>query len=226
MNKPHRKRGYSLIEVLFAMAIFMLVMAGLLPYFIQSSTTLFKADAKLDANKTVRDISDYMINEARESNHFILYDSFKGSWKNGTFVDFRNSSNHGTGRLRDGESGKFLVLIYYGVDPYPADTTPAPIDRVIGLYLAVEEDNNQGAVKYFDIDVPVANQQDAIEDLIPAANTESNHDILVDEMIGLLDGDIFYNFKDRAILMNGQIVHGNDYKQITDTYNFTIAPRG
>ncbi len=225
-DKDLQKKGYTLVEMLVTMSIFTIVMAGLMPFYIQSSETIFTADGKLDTNEDVRKITDFVVNEVRESNHFILYDSFSGSWNEGVLVDFRLPVNHGAGRLHDGETGKFLLMVYYGVDPYPGDTTPAPIERLIGIYLSVAEGVTEGPVRVFDIDVPLDSQYQPVESLIPASTVQNNHEILIDDMKALLDGDIFYNYKDRAILMNGQIIHGNDFKQITDTYNFTIAPRG
>jgi hypothetical protein len=43
---------------------------------------------------------------------------------------------------------------------------------------------------------------------------------------GLADNQLFSNFRERTIIVNGEIVHGSAAKRVTDTYNFTVSPRG
>ena len=43
---------------------------------------------------------------------------------------------------------------------------------------------------------------------------------------GLANESLFSNLRDLTIIVNGEIVHGNNAKRVTDTYNFTISPRG
>jgi len=55
-------------------------------------------------------------------------------------------------------------------------------------------------------------------------NAESTNVVQLSE--GLADGRLFYNFKNRTVMINGKIIHGNQAKWVTDTYNFSISPRG
>ena len=43
---------------------------------------------------------------------------------------------------------------------------------------------------------------------------------------GLANERLFYNYRDHSIVVNGQILHGNAARSVTNTYNFTISPRG
>ena len=72
----------------------------------------------------------------------------------------------------------------------------------------------------------IRDRYNTIESLIPAISTVGTHETIVELSEGLADGKLFYNFRERSIMVNGQIYHGNDYKRVTDTYNFTISPRG
>jgi len=51
-------------------------------------------------------------------------------------------------------------------------------------------------------------------------------DLVIELSRGLADERLFYNFWGRSVMVNGQIHHGNDAKRVTETYNFTISPRG
>jgi len=38
---------------------------------------------------------------------------------------------------------------------------------------------------------------------------------------------LFYNFLDRSIMVRGEIIHrGAVGKRVTNTYNYTVSPRG
>lgn len=191
--------------------------------YLQSSKTIMESDSKFEVTEELRGITDEIIAQAREADAFILYDNFRGAWIDGDFVNFRNAIYAGKGRLRDGEAGKFLLLLYYGEDPYPDDATPAPIDHMVGLYLDADESQTEGPIRIFtqdDID-----DSKTLEENIPSTSTISQHEILVDSIEGLIDGDIFYNFSGRSIMLNGKISHKEGAISKSNTYNFTITPR-
>ena len=216
-------KGFSLVEVLVALTVFMLVVAGVMPMYVQSTKQVYTTDSKLDITQEIININNHIIGEAREADAYILYDNFRGAWIDGDFVDFRQSTYQGKGRLRDGESGKFLLLLYYGIDPAPYDKTPAPIDHMVGMYLDASESETAGPLKMF-IKDSIDNNR-SLEENIPSASSSSSHDVILDEMTGLMDGDIFYNFGGRSVMINGKIAHKNGAMKETNTYNFTITPR-
>jgi hypothetical protein len=48
---------------------------------------------------------------------------------------------------------------------------------------------------------------------------------------GLANGRLFYNIRSKSVMVNGQIIHRGGlgktrYERATNTYNFTISPRG
>lgn len=216
------KAGFTLTELMITLTIFGMVMAGIGSFFFQTNMMLFTNTAKLQINRDIRSITNEMTDNARNANHFTLYDSF--------YDDFRNPTAPTTGadyRQRDAEAGDLVVFIFYGVDPAPWDTTPPPIERLVGYYRSIDDPvANTGPIRKFDIAIPVADQNDAVEDLIPAISTVGTHETIVELSEGLANERLFYNFRERSIMVNGQIYHGNDAKRVTDTYNFTISPRG
>lgn len=71
----------------------------------------------------------------------------------------------------------------------------------------------------------------SVESLLPpstAAWAKSNQAaILVNDVTGLASGSLgFENFQNRSVLVRLKILHGNQAKRVTNTYNFTITPRG
>lgn len=226
MNRQHyrnRKRGFSLIEMIFAMSIFLLVIAGVLPMYVQSSKSILTADSKLDVNTDIRGVTNDLISNAREADAFILYDNYKGAWIDGDFVNFRNSIYEGQGRLRDGETGKLLILIYYEDDPYPNDANPPPIGKLIGIYLDADEGDARGPLRLF-VKTNIDDSK-CMEENIPSTSLMGTHDSILDSITGLMDGDVFYNFGGKSVMLNGKVTHANGAINETNTYNFTITPR-
>ncbi len=64
------------------------------------------------------------------------------------------------------------------------------------------------------------------EQLIPNVSDITRHNQMIEFAEGRANGDLFYNFKDASVMINAKIIHGNIAKEITDTYNMTIKPRG
>ena len=221
-NNSSIRAGFTLIELLLSLTILGLVMAGISSFFFQTNGMLFTNTAKLQINRDIRAITNEMTDNARNANHFTLYDSF--------YDDFRNPLPPLTGadyRQRDAETGDCVVFIFYGTDITPWDATPPPIEKIVGYFRSIDDiSNNTGPIRKFDVDIAVSDQYNTIESLIPAISTVGTHETIVELSEGLADGKLFYNFRERSIMVNGQIYHGNDYKRVTDTYNFTISPRG
>jgi hypothetical protein len=66
-----------------------------------------------------------------------------------------------------------------------------------------------------------------LADLLPDTGTAGSHDEVIELSNGLSDGKLFYNFYDRSIIVRGEILHdGAVAQQVTNTYNFTVSPRG
>jgi hypothetical protein len=67
----------------------------------------------------------------------------------------------------------------------------------------------------------------------PTSSTSSNP-VVIQLAQGLADGTLFYDYRDRSVMVRGQIVdYGNNLNVATNktraainTYNFTVSPRG
>lgn len=219
----HKKQGFTIVEALISMSIVLLIMAGVLPMYLQSSKRIMESDSKYEVNEDVRKFTNEIISQAREADSFVLYDNYSGTWIDGDFVNFRSDTYAGMGRKRDGEAGRFLLLLYYGEDPYPNDSEPAPLDHMIGIYLDAEEDESEGPLRFFFKDT--IDDSKCLEENIPGISSSKDHEMIVESIEGLMDGDIFYNFSSRSIMVNGKISHRTGAISKSNTYNFTITPR-
>ena len=69
-----------------------------------------------------------------------------------------------------------------------------------------------------------------LESLLPPATTAyskaAEFPILIHNLSGLSNGYTFFNYQNKSIITRAKILHGNLAKRVTNTYNFTITPRG
>lgn len=223
-SRTHRKdrSAYTLTEVLITMGILGFLFAGLLPFFIQSSTSFFVTEQKLRVNNDIRKFTSEMADHAREANHYIVYPSFATADRDGE-----------EDRRRDGQSGDLMVLVFYDTPVGTAPLISRPIRRIVGYYRAstnLLDPTGEGPVRKFDSDLdswgvtfPI-NQ--AVETVLPSVAQVANFKQVIELSKGLANQRLFYNFHNRSIMVKGEILHGDAIKRVSNTYNFTVSPRG
>ena len=215
-------RGYTLVEILVTMTVLGFLFAGLMPFFLQSTTSFFITEQKLRVNNDIRKFTSEMADHAREANHFIVYPSFAATDRDAE-----------TDRQRDGESGDLMVLIFYD---NPTGTPPLitrPIRRIVGYYRAssnIADPSGEGPVRKFDSDldswgITLPSTSD-IETLLPSSASVASFRQVIELSKGLANQRLFYNFHNRSIMVKGEILHGDAIKRVSNTYNFTVSPRG
>lgn len=270
---PRRRRGpaaFTLAEILVVVAIFSLVMAGVLPFFIANLRYQYVGEQKLLVNQDVRRASNELVENAREANNFALYQSFYAQTRaNGTAVS-RDANANGSvtwaDRMLNGQTGDLLVFVYYtdsyfdsrfydGVAGNSPDLTSGRVTRLVlywtapnrtiagetALYCldtdryktsgATTWDTGWGATLPARLSTTGATGTTTIEALLPPANStwaQSAHArIVLNDLSGLTSaGAVFQNFQNRSVIMRAKILHGSRAKRVTNTYNFTITPRG
>ena len=199
-----------------AMAILSLVMAGTMGVFMQAQHALFVSTQKGNINRDMRTFTAELANVARNSNHFYIYGGIDLIERN-EVID----------RRTEGSTGDLLVLVFQ--EPYPNLDDPTHITRIVAYYRDASA-TEKGPIRKWEVDYTPSNYQEAaanpIESLLPTVSEFKSGEKVVELSEGLADGNLFLNFEDRSIMVKGQIYHGNDYKRLTDTYNFTITPRG
>jgi prepilin-type N-terminal cleavage/methylation domain-containing protein len=273
-----RTRAFTLTEIMVVSAIFGLVMAGVLPFFIMNLQIQYVAEQKLLINGDIREVTNQMVENAREANSFVIYQAFaqQPRWDStaaNPVTETRDANGSGTvtlaDRLQNGESGDFLVLVYYR-DPYydvrlydgVATNNPqlsgGQVTRLVGYWVAPNrgrpgETPSVNAVYRFDTDTykpagatswtttwgatfPAtlsdsgATGTTTIEALLPPATAAwanaAEFPLMLNNVNGLSNRYNFYNYQNKSVITRAKIVHGNRAKRVTNTYNFTITPRG
>ncbi|MBN1403957.1 MAG: prepilin-type N-terminal cleavage/methylation domain-containing protein [Opitutales bacterium] len=214
-----RPKGFTIAELLVALTISAFVFMGLFQFTFATSRMLFDSTAKIDVNRDVRMFTQHMTNYARAANQFYIYKSFD-------FADRDDSDD----RKRDGESGDFLLLIYQEPWPDPDDTEC--ITRLVGYFRKPDGsgDDATGPVYRFEIVYSSSNYKNTLtntpESLIAHLSASGDYDQVWELSRGMADGKLFYNFFDRSIMIKAELYRGNNARRISDTYNFTVSPRG
>ena len=246
-------------------AIFGFVSAGLIPFFLMNLKSQFVGEQKLLINGDIRKVTNQMVENARESNSFVMYQAFTSQTRWDGATETRDASGDSAinylDRLEDKGSGDFVVLVYYK-DPYfdplfydgNAANNPVIgngiISRMIGYWIAPNRRYpGENAMYSFDTDTYKATPADTtwttswgvtlpatlsstvtIESLLPpATSAEANaaeFPIVLNNVSGNSNGYAFVNYQNRSIITRAKILHGNLAKRVTNTYNFTITPRG
>lgn len=262
-------RGFTLTEIMVVAVIFGFVMAGVMPFFIMNLKSQYVGEQKLLINGDIRKVTNQMVENAREANSFVIYQSFcaQSRWDGATETRDANASGAVTlaDRLQNGQSGDFLILVYYR-DPYydsrlyDSDAANNPqlsggsVTRIVGYWTAPNRlYATENAIYSFDTDAyktagattwttswgavfPAtlsdsgASGTTTIEALLPPATVTwskaAEFRIVLHDVSGLSNGYSFYNYENKSIITRAKILHGNLAKRVTNTYNFTITPRG
>ncbi len=258
-------RGFTLVEVIVTMTIMGFVVMGVVPFFLQNSRYLFSGEQKLLINSDVRDFTNEMVENARESNYFALYQAYYTRLRPDNVTVRRDADNNGSvnalDRLAAGEGGEFLLFVYYE-DPFfddrfydgnPANNviTSVRVNRLVGYWIAPNRNESAKTALYvFDTHNYRPNAASAswntpwgatfpvtlssivtIETLLPPATAASaqmaSARLVINDLRGLgPDASYFVNFLNRSVLVRAKILHGNQAKRVTNTYNFTVTPRG
>lgn len=224
------RSGFTFIEIMISMSIMLTVSAMSLNFLVETGRLNFTSAEKNDINRELRNIVDRLATEAKQSNLFVIYESAEDS-------DRVNIAD----RVKTGGSGDAILLVFksayadmdaLGVDPL---RDPRPITRLILYYrstISTENGVGRGPVRRWERDYsnnPVTDTASIhnLETLLPTLATLDSESIEVVALSeGLADGRLFYNYQSRTAMVNGKIIHGNNAKWVTDTYNFSISPRG
>jgi hypothetical protein len=212
-----RRQGMTLVEIMTVMAIMMLVVGGLLGFFIQSLNIYHYDSGKLLVNRDMRQFTAEMADNATYANYFVIYPSFteRSVTSNGVTSDMKRYA---------GESGNMLVLVFLDM------TDSTKISRIVGYYRDPNENNGEAPVRKFDRTLSPSVTAD-VWTLIPATSTAQTNEEVIELSKNLGTQELFYNFYGRSVLVKCEIIHRtgtgkNRYERATNTYNFTVSPRG
>lgn len=225
-----RAGGFTLVEVIVVLGLAGIFLVGMTQLMLDTARTSFITSEKFDITADVRQFTLEMAENARAANHFFVYRSFGAT-----------DRNDPDKRLRDGEAGDFLLLIFQ--QPWPNLNSPEHTTRLVGYFRLADPANPQaeGPVYRFEknyyppsatpaptgLSGPyVESATVTVESLIQDLQPDALYPTVVQLSRGLANGKLFYNYLDRSVMVKAEIIHGNAAKRITDTYNYTVSPRG
>jgi ABC-type cobalt transport system substrate-binding protein len=203
------------------MGLMGLVTVGLLRFTIQALNIYYYDGGRLMVNKDIRTFTSDLATDAVASNYFRIYPDFQTR----------------TTPVTDGNSGEFLVLVFTDTN---TSTGATIITQLVGYYrdpVNPTDPTSLGPVRKFDTGLPgtahaiaTADQTKDLPTLLTSyAPTSAAHSnpVVIQLAQGLADGNLFYDYYDRSVMIRGQIVeHGNQTRNAVNTYNFTVSPRG
>ncbi len=229
LTSRRRERGMTLVEVIVATTILGFAMIGTLGFFIQALNMYHYDAGKLLVNRDIRALTSEMTNNATYANYFLIFPGYTNLSRSvNVQVDPEDPTQGFTTAVidtsvNDGLSGDCLVLVYHD----PNDN--AKVSRLVGYFRAPGDPLNaasEGPVRKFDITISPSSSL-PVWQLMPTITDPSAYGEVIELSRGLADGRLFYNFYDRSVIVKGEIIHrGSLIKRATNTYNFTISPRG
>jgi prepilin-type N-terminal cleavage/methylation domain-containing protein len=214
------QRGYTLVEAIVVMSILTLVLTALGYFLVNVSKDMFWVTNKSIITHDVRSFTARISKEALSANCGYVYASISSS--------DRNSASD---RRESGESGDCLVLI--SMDPYPDIHDDKHYTGLV-VYYRLPDENGEGPVyraeKSFSTpqSINVSSGVNHFEQFLAAQfpNFNTSGEVVLELSRGLANGNLFQNFGNNTFIVNGEILHGNTVKEVTNTYNLTISPRG
>jgi hypothetical protein len=209
------RQAFTLLEVLIAISGLSVLSLIFTSVYLDCYKVAFVSDERNQINRDIRTITGELSHYARASNYFLLYRSFASEDRD-TVGD----------QLAEGNAGDLLVLVYQGDADIMDLSAARPTMRIVGYYRAPAGTSFSGPVRKFDIAIAEDDREKPIETLLPSASLINTFPKVIELSEGLADGRLFYNLWGRSVMVNGKILHGNAAKRVTDTYNFTVSPRG
>jgi prepilin-type N-terminal cleavage/methylation domain-containing protein len=215
MMRRRAQTGFTLVEILITVTLLGVMTALFMNTYLDVYRIAFSSDAKNLINRDVRTVTTQLAHTAREASYFVLYRSFSS-------LDRADSKK----RLAEGKSGDFVVFVFLEKIVDSTDLGHRPIERIIGYYRDVKDASEAAPVRRFERVLTSAQKKLKLEAILPAASSSGEHGQVIELSEGLANGRLFYNLWNTSVMVNGRVLHGNSAKWVTDTYNFTVSPRG
>ncbi len=210
--------GFTLVEGLISLSLSGVALAICASFLLDAA----RGRRKTRYNSDIRDLTTQLLNLGRAADRFYVYDSYTSE------VYAPASGVYGEGRLGDGLSGDYLLLVYEGAST--SSFSGYPVTEMVGIYRDADS-NNEGPVKIWHLKtvssseeyltpeeiMPTLSEISTVEGATQLPSATLTVDTIVELAEGQANGNLFYNFKDKSVMVNGRIIHGNDAKMITDT---------
>lgn len=225
-----RQRGFTLVEMLVAVTILGIISAVMMRSFLQVLNIYFYDTAKIQINHDIRTFTASMSENATYANYFKIFPSYTDLSRTTSTLVNPSDPDQGfttaitSSAVNDGQSGDCLVLVYKDT----ADDTK--IARLIIYFRSPDPTTHIGPVRIIDLPITPSSSL-PVNQLIPNITNPALYPIVVQLSQDVGDGRLFYDYHDRAIIVKGNILQrggqtNSVHATATDTYNFTVSPRG
>lgn len=220
------RRGFTLTEVLIAMTLGSLALAAVAQMTIGVGRMNFDSVAKLVINNDVRGFTQQLSQAGRSAREYRVY-----------------ASTQNLTERQSGQSGDLLVLVW--ADPVPLDDPAIGVTqeyyyrRVIAFARTIDDTTtNTGPVVRYEVAFPPGGATGSVrassttirtitQGMLAGTTPNVRRREVLELTRGLADGRLFFHGRTgRSIVINGEIFHDNRAREVTNTYNFTITPRG
>jgi len=241
-------RGFTLVEMSIAVTIFALCFGMVAGFYANTMGANFVTEQKNLINRDMRNMTLQFSYDACQSSFFVLYSNYTAtsratpsqellSGDNGDFIVF---VTYGA----PPSAVKFNIrpiseIIGYYRAPYqanqvsidPITNEPSTVMPVRKFDISVANGTipaNQYLLATGSTDLPAGGTATTLEALLPndSQATIDSHQIIIQLAQGLNNGLLFSDLLNHSIMINGAVMHGNNNVSATDTYNFTVSPRG
>lgn len=217
----NRLYAFTIVEVLVVTSVFLIISTVIAAFMVETTKGVFWISKKALISRDVRLFTLRISKETLGANIGYVYNDYQ--------IDNRDERDD---RRNSGESGDCLILVH--TDPHPNLNDDKHYTKLIAYYREPDE-NGRGPVfrveKNFEAPIKIDTdggydhfEEFLSEELLSHSPAES--EIVLELSRGLADGNLFYNFGNNSFIINGEIIHGNTVKEVTNTYNLTISPRG
>jgi Prokaryotic N-terminal methylation motif len=183
MKTKNTIRGFTLVEIIFSLTIAVIVLAGVLSFYIQNLKGLHAAEQRFKLTGQVKKFTAELIVHASRSNACVLY-------KTATTADFDGPNPFDTVTLPASAAtdrqtitpiaqlhpgGDFVVFVYYQIPKLSASDAYFKITKLEGYFLVPDPTTRIGTVRkvVMDFSTPYlpadsAHAKSAVEDLLTA----------------------------------------------------------
>lgn len=150
-NLKRKDQGFTLVEIMVSMSIFVAVLGMILSFYTQSYATLFKTEAALNANASTRTFLAHLLNHGRSADSFAVYDHAKANLTESDRVDTH-------------DAGDFIAFAETELTATGTEYT-----NIIGYNVVPRAGDSYFDIEIFDYSVPSGDQAKPFDEIVSQA---------------------------------------------------------
>jgi prepilin-type N-terminal cleavage/methylation domain-containing protein len=213
ITKPHaKKHGFTLVEMMFVVFIFVLVLAMSISFFVEIFRMNYKSEVQMTLSTQLREITDEFLIDGRSAQSIIIYQDFDLSYITEEL------------RKEEGESGKFVVLV-----ESDRSSVDFKFSKLTGYYQASDLIDGQSVYNLykFELTVPTDDQEKTLEEILELHFNELNSSVLIVDISPTLGDDLFTNISNtKSIQFSGELTRGRGENSEVQIVDLSITARG